>query len=209
MPILLNRIFKSLIAFVRQHLFTRIVGAIATAVLAAGGSIFVPPTTVEKDGWKTEIREHFGRIVLNHMLVQDTIPYTSGNVVLFWDNNLARSISNLQRAVYQNVHGPRSEFFFSDGEVEFVYRGRDATPAEEASDTAGDRLYFRRGARFRFPLSRLRMFDWVAAGRYSVARDQRDFHVKERAVLNDAREIRELARRSLRLTGNPVTSALR
>lgn len=208
MPIPLNSFFRSLTAFVRQHLFTKIVGAIATGVLAAGGSIFVPPTTVEKNGWKTEIREHFGRIVSNHMLIQDTIPYKSGNIVLYWDDNLAPSISNLQRAVYQTVQGRRSEFFFSDGEVEFVYRGRDPTPAEEASDTAGDRLYFRRGARFRLPLSRMRMFDWVSAGRYNVAHDQRDFHVKERRVLDDAKQVRELARRSPQLTGSLGPSAM-
>ena len=209
MPGHFNGLIKSLLAFVRQHLFNKIVGAIATGVLAAGGSIFVPPTTAEKNGWKAEIREHFGRTVSNHMLVQDTIRHGSDIVVLFWDNNLSPSMSHLQRAVYQTSHGPRTEFFFSDGEVEFVYLGRDATPAEEANETAGDRFYFRRGARFRFPLSRSRMFDWVAAGKYTVARDQRDFRVKEKSVLNDAKEIRTLAQRSPRLSRSAGSSAMR
>lgn len=204
MPSSFKSVFMSLIAFIRQHLFNKIVGAIATAILAAGGSIYVPATTVEKEGWKAEIREHFDRIVSNHMLVQDTIRYPSGIVVLFWDDNLAPSLSQLQRAVYQSIRGPRSEFFFTDGEVEFVYRGRDATPAEEASEIAGDRFYLRRGARFRLPLSRLRMFDWVAAGKYTVARDQRDFRVKQRGVLQDSRTILALARRSPRFRGNPL-----
>jgi hypothetical protein len=145
----------------------------------------------------TEIREHFGRIVSNRLLVREAVPVGSGMLELYWEDNLTPSIANLQRAVLHTRNGMREEYFFMDGDVEFAYRSaNDAIPAEEADESTGDRYYFRRGARVRLPFSRQWMFRWVARGRHDVASDQREFHRSERVVLGQAQQILRVARKS-------------
>jgi hypothetical protein len=187
----------NVIRYIREHIAGAIVLAIATAIVGATSTAVVPPGSGTVRGWRQEIGDIFARIEATTLGPGEVIQRPSGSVELFWADVLSPSAADLQKAVVRTNAGSVLDFYFSDGDLVFVYeRGRRRTDPRLASDERGNRYYFRRGAHFRLFFSKERLFYWVAPGKHVVTSDHRDFKVAERRLLQQAHEIQRLANRA-------------
>lgn len=183
--------------YLRDHIAGAIVMVIATAIVSALGIVMVPVDSVTVAGWRQEIREIFLRIEATESGPGEVVQQSWGSVELFWADVPLPTLADLQKAVVHTNAGSVLDYYFSDGDVVFVYdRGRERSEPRVANDERGNRYYFRRGARFRLLFSRERLFYWIAPGKRIVSPDHRDFKAAERRLLQQAHEIRRLADRA-------------
>lgn len=192
---------KGLVGGVLRYLRDHIVGAtvvvIATAILSALGVVMGPVNSVTNQGWLQEIRDIFYRIEATASGPGELVQQPWGTVELLWADVPLPSSSDLQKATLRTNAGAVLDFYFSDGDVVFVYdRGPARSNPRLPIDERGNRYYFRRGERFRLFFSRERLIYWIAPGKRVVSSDHRDFKVAERRLLQQADEIRRLADRA-------------
>lgn len=183
--------------YLRDNLAGAIVTVIATAIVGATGAVVVPVDSGTMTGWRQEIRDIFTRVEATAAGPGEVVQQSWGTVELFWADVPLPTAADLQKATLRTNAGAVLDFYFSDGDVVFVYdRGPARSNPRLPIDERGNRYYFRRGARFRLFFSRERLIYWIAPGKRVVSSDHRDFKVAERRLLQQADEIRRLADRA-------------
>jgi hypothetical protein len=183
--------------FLASLFISKITLAIGSILVVGFGSVlglvYVPPTAGEMEAWKFDVRQSFELIEKdsNYSITACEGGFRSPSLT---DSRLFSSVSGLRKAVLTYRSGQVEEFYFTDGDLIFVYgRGRDDPAAKSAYEQTGNRYYFRRGGRLRFFLNKSHMFQWISPEQRTVSSDSREFSAAEQRLLRTAHQLAGLS----------------